>query len=107
FFSSRRRHTRCLSDWSSDVCSSDLNTMERAVILADGVSIRADALQMPTTKPDDARLPAGMLPEKFDWDGTLEQVTSRAAAHVERSEERRVGKEGRAGGGGEQYREEI
>src|SRR5262245_26077722 len=24
-FSSRRRHTRCLSDWSSDVCSSDLN----------------------------------------------------------------------------------
>src|ERR1039458_10471966 len=24
FFSGRRRHTRCLSDWSSDVCSSDL-----------------------------------------------------------------------------------
>src|ERR1035441_8811397 len=24
FFSSRRRHTRCLSDWSSDVCSADL-----------------------------------------------------------------------------------
>src|SRR5476649_3025246 len=24
FFSSRRRHTRSLSDWSSDVCSSDL-----------------------------------------------------------------------------------
>src|SRR5262245_55614446 len=24
FFSSRRRHTRCLSAWSSDVCSSDL-----------------------------------------------------------------------------------
>src|SRR3982075_682587 len=24
FFSSRRRHTRCASDWSSDVCSSDL-----------------------------------------------------------------------------------
>src|SRR5262245_34833537 len=28
FFSSRRRHTRCLSDWSSDVCSSDLATMK-------------------------------------------------------------------------------
>src|SRR5438045_9477575 len=27
FFSSRRRHTRCLSDWSSDVCSSDLNNV--------------------------------------------------------------------------------
>src|SRR5471030_542177 len=27
FFSSRRRHTRCLSDWSSDVCSSDLGDL--------------------------------------------------------------------------------
>src|SRR6266403_5074364 len=26
FFSSRRRHTRSLRDWSSDVCSSDLMT---------------------------------------------------------------------------------
>src|SRR6266496_4530865 len=26
FFSSRRRHTRSLRDWSSDVCSSDLGT---------------------------------------------------------------------------------
>src|SRR5690242_21691045 len=25
FFSSRRRHTRLTCDWSSDVCSSDLN----------------------------------------------------------------------------------
>src|ERR1039458_2696985 len=30
FFSSRRRHTRCLSDWSSDVCSSDLMLWKRA-----------------------------------------------------------------------------
>src|SRR5205814_7353107 len=29
FFSSRRRHTRCLSDWSSDVCSSDLDRIFR------------------------------------------------------------------------------
>src|SRR5207245_3194274 len=29
FFSSRRRHTRCYRDWSSDVCSSDL--VRRAV----------------------------------------------------------------------------
>src|SRR5437588_4216911 len=27
FFSSRRRHTRSLCDWSSDVCSSDLNVV--------------------------------------------------------------------------------
>src|SRR6266498_2623849 len=29
FFSSRRRHTRCGRDWSSDVCSSDLNDRRR------------------------------------------------------------------------------
>src|SRR5947199_9054600 len=34
FFSSRRRHTRCLSDWSSDVCSSDL-----LYAVADGVTM--------------------------------------------------------------------
>src|SRR5690349_25047676 len=28
FFSIRRRHTRSLRDWSSDVCSSDLNTFD-------------------------------------------------------------------------------
>src|SRR5450755_3130000 len=28
FFSSRRRHTRWTGDWSSDVCSSDLNALE-------------------------------------------------------------------------------
>src|SRR5690349_23957106 len=27
FFSSRRRHTRSLRDWSSDVCSSDLRAV--------------------------------------------------------------------------------
>src|SRR5215470_9002886 len=29
FFSSRRRHTRCYRDWSSDVCSSDLGARRR------------------------------------------------------------------------------
>src|SRR5690554_7154212 len=29
FFSSRRRHTRCGRDWSSDVCSSDLSHLGR------------------------------------------------------------------------------
>src|SRR2546429_333135 len=35
FFSSRRRHTRCSRDWSSDVCSSDLRLRieERTIIL--------------------------------------------------------------------------
>src|SRR5690554_689211 len=31
FFSSRRRHTRCGRDWSSDVCSSDLKKRKRVV----------------------------------------------------------------------------
>src|SRR2546429_395279 len=30
FFSSRRRHTRCSRDWSSDVCSSDLRADQGA-----------------------------------------------------------------------------
>src|SRR5207302_7456941 len=29
FFSSRRRHTRFSRDWSSDVCSSDLEALQR------------------------------------------------------------------------------
>src|SRR6266542_2147805 len=29
FFSSRRRHTRCYRDWSSDVCSSDLKAASK------------------------------------------------------------------------------
>ena len=31
FFSSRRRHTRSLCDWSSDVCSSDLYMLPKIV----------------------------------------------------------------------------
>src|SRR5437016_5903309 len=31
FFSSRRRHTRLVSDWSSDVCSSDLSSVGRRI----------------------------------------------------------------------------
>jgi DNA-binding NtrC family response regulator len=60
------------------------NTMERAVILADGLSIDADDLQLPSARPDIASLPAGMLPENFNWDGSLEQISGRAMAHVER-----------------------
>src|SRR5205814_2055992 len=36
FFSSRRRHTRCLSDWSSDVCSSDLAVGDNVVATLTG-----------------------------------------------------------------------
>src|SRR2546422_8130369 len=33
FFSSRRRHTRCSRDWSSDVCSSDLSISHTASVI--------------------------------------------------------------------------
>jgi DNA-binding NtrC family response regulator len=60
------------------------NTLERAVILANGISIRPEALQLPSTKPNAGDVPAGMLSEKFNWEGSLEEVTNRAAAHVEK-----------------------
>ena len=60
------------------------NTLERAVILADGLTIHADGLRLPTAKPDSQALPDGMLPEQFSWDGSLEEVTQRATGHVER-----------------------
>src|SRR5215813_14690024 len=41
FFSSRRRHTRCGRDWSSDVCSSDL--IQRGLGLIPGVANDCDA----------------------------------------------------------------
>src|SRR2546429_6765006 len=40
FFSSRRRHTRCSRDWSSDVCSSDLYCRRWGVPLIDGGTVR-------------------------------------------------------------------
>src|SRR5262249_17253898 len=54
------------------------NTMERAVILADGVTIRAGGLQLPAARPETQNVPADMLPENFNWEGPLEEVSSRA-----------------------------
>src|SRR2546429_5679039 len=42
FFSSRRRHTICSRDWSSDVCSSDLAS--RLVLSATGGGAAADTV---------------------------------------------------------------
>src|SRR5207302_7011415 len=36
FFSSRRRHTRFSRDWSSDVCSSDLETVSDKKVMSGG-----------------------------------------------------------------------
>src|SRR5204862_3526295 len=71
FFSSRRRHTRSLRDWSSDVCSSDLD------MGAGQVEIFA---------------------EQMDEEGSVLDIgRDGLAVHRQfRSEERRVGKECRS-----------
>src|SRR4051794_41949043 len=75
FFSSRRRHTRWTGDWSSDVCSSDLDPPPRYPLGA-------------------ARRRAGI-----EEAGRGDPVVGRVGAEPARSEERRVGKEGRCRGG--------
>src|SRR5947209_16990355 len=40
FFSSRRRHTRYWRDWSSDVCSSDLDSEIVGVHFRDGATVK-------------------------------------------------------------------
>src|SRR5207253_6394962 len=83
FFSSRRRHTRWPRDWSSDVCSSDLN----ATWIAYGaihVAFRA------------GMNPAGIRAISFiDLISTAETLL---VCSLARSEERRVGKECRCRG---------
>ncbi|GAC1660666.1 MAG: sigma-54 dependent transcriptional regulator [Candidatus Acidiferrum sp.] len=60
------------------------NTLERAVILTDGLEIHARDLHLPTVKPDAERLPAGLVEKGFNWEGSLEEVTTRAVNHVEK-----------------------
>src|SRR5947207_11394372 len=81
FFSSRRRHTRSLCDWSSDVCSSDLSRSQASVEEED-----------PSTE---AWLREGITFEKLDAPG-LCRLEPAVAADLVRSEERRVGKECRS-----------
>src|SRR5438046_9998880 len=50
FFSSRRRHTRLVSDWSSDVCSSDLGDLRE-------IKARSES-QAATLNPNFALRPA-------------------------------------------------
>src|SRR5438093_13669634 len=79
FFSSRRRHTRLVSDWSSDVCSSDLTTMARR------------SSPYPNTS-------AVMIGEPSSSNPLIAAPKSSSTSISGRSEERRVGKECRFGG---------
>jgi DNA-binding NtrC family response regulator len=60
------------------------NTIERAAILSDTDLIGPEALQLPVARPASGQIPTAMLDENFDWGGGLEDVASRAVAHVER-----------------------
>src|SRR3989449_6550819 len=90
FFSSRRRHTRCSRDWSSDVCSSDL--------VRGAVKGKTGRVELPIGRDTKDR-------KKFSArttaprDAVTEfQVVERFGAKrwAMRSEERRVGKECRS-----------
>src|SRR5258705_6048568 len=89
FFSSRRRHTRCLSDWSSDVCSSDLNEPAQGDVSHD------------REMEDEKRNPQAVEFDRLSADLSFGQVGYRRPCHstslsINRSEERRVGKECRS-----------
>src|SRR5204863_5279022 len=103
FFSSRRRHTRSLRDWSSDVCSSDLlPETDHFLDLAFAVQARLEVIDV---ELDAERGEVGVL--------FLAQVGDRVLADcpeivgVARSEERRVGKEGRCRGAAEPGKERV
>jgi len=60
------------------------NAIERAVILSDGSVISAETLQLQAQRPEPQALPAGMLPPDFSWEGTFEEVVTRAVRSTER-----------------------
>src|SRR5437763_1148093 len=79
-FSSRRRHTRYIGDWSSDVCSSDLKVRGWWILAA---TILASSMAFIDGTVVNVALPA------------LQTNLNATAVDVQwvRSEERRVGKE--------------
>src|SRR5205814_7425881 len=105
FFSSRRRHTRCLSDWSSDVCSSDLVLgavgWARPARLVRGVVLSAKERDFVRAARGFGATD-GYLLRRHILPATSSVLLTQAAILVpqfilaERSEERRVGKECRS-----------
>src|SRR5207248_4740280 len=94
FFSSRRRHTRSYGDWSSDVCSSDLETGAPARRLRGRVAAHTVEQRGEEAIGERVRVAAGPEPGVGPVGGREEE--ERRGRDVEvRSEERRVGKEGR------------
>src|SRR5258706_10992919 len=88
FFSSRRRHTRLVSDWSSDVCSSDLSGGRAGRRIPGSFSLGLVLRE--------SLICAAALREGFQLGGRTQQEEKIAGEEGRRSEERRVGKEGRS-----------
>src|SRR5256885_8815819 len=90
FFSSRRRHTRLQGDWSSDVCSSDLQEMALDPLAGEVVR-----------DPEDEGVVAEVLPLGLSEPRPVRRLVERPLEPTgnlvpQRSEERRVGKECRS-----------
>src|SRR3989449_11374224 len=98
FFSSRRRHTRCSRDWSSDVCSSDLGkAFARGMIpweLNEDPATGSAGGSLGAYLVRHGRLGTGKPLEILQ--GVEMGRPSRIHVQVTRSEERRVGKECRS-----------
>src|SRR5207245_8160409 len=94
FFSSRRRHTRCYRDWSSDVCSSDLEQKIKRAVDRRRAELAAFPLELREQRVGFGRLA-----------GSQDQLENPPADRRQRSEERRVGKECRSGWAQEDERE--
>src|SRR5206468_5989113 len=101
-----RRHTRSDRDWSSDVCSSDLDgkqSFDRSQFKDANGPVTAETLYL-NQKVSDLISNAEM--EQSDYRGERPNVffgeeKRYLGMKVDRSEERRVGKEGRFKGGGD------
>src|SRR3989449_2218901 len=87
FFSSRRRHTRCSRDWSSDVCSSDLSAR-----FGDIDFKAADLDGFGENWPVDYAEISPWFSKAERYMGVASTIQNRPS----RSEERRVGKECRS-----------
>src|SRR5262249_56544397 len=93
----RRRHTILVSDWSSDVCSSDLSTTTAAAARIHFFMLRLLALRG-NSLSDSARIRQPQIRALQRWRHCTEepdagQLAFSAAVSRSRSEERRVGKE--------------
>src|SRR5437762_4655407 len=97
FFSSRRRHTRYIGDWSSDVCSSDLEaeTPGSVALVLNAGSVALAFAAAPAVSLAGALCGCAL-------GGVLAAVLTLAV--WPRSEERRVGKECGSGGSADPWK---